>query len=170
MISLTRYARQSLRISGEHSGFYPEYLKKTKTGQPLPCGTIYWSITHKPECVAGLVSRSCVGIDIEKIKPVADFLFRRICNVREKGLFEQDDANLVFFRCFTAKEAVLKLLGIGLKGMDGARIIEAPDCLNTILTYGNDIYRVEHFIVDGNLASVVKGQSKVIWDYIDPYL
>lgn len=137
---------------------------------PLPCGGIYWSITHKPGCVAGLVSRSGAGIDIEQIKPVSSYLFKRICSKREKALFGKDDENLVFFKCFTAKEAVLKLLGIGLKGLACIKVIQITDILNTILEYNNCIYLVEHFIVDGHVASVVKGRSKVVWDYINPCL
>ncbi len=165
---LGRYARQSLRLSGEYSGFYPEYLLKDKDGRPIPYGDIYWSISHKLGCVAGIVSRSGTGIDIEKIKPVSDSLFKRICSADERKLFKQDDYNLAFFRSFTSKEAVLKLLGTGLKGMGGVKIVEAPDSSNTILMYLNYIYRVEHFMVNGYLVSVVKENSTVLWNYIDP--
>lgn len=165
-----RYARQSLRISGEYSGFYPDKLKKNKKGKPLSCRGIYWSISHKPGCTAGIVARSDTGIDIEKIKPVSIPLFKRICSPEEKGLFETDNINLIFFRCFTSKEAVLKLIGTGLQGMRGVRVIEVPDHLNTVLMADDDIYRVEHFIVDGYISSVVKGDSRVIWNYIDPDL
>ena len=167
-IFLGRYARQSLRISGEYSGFYPEQLKKNKNGKPLSCDGIYWSVSHKPGCTAGIVARSDTGIDIEKIKPVSIPLFRRICSTEEKDLFKTDNMDLVFFRCFTSKEAVLKLIGTGLQGMKGVKIIEVPDNLNTVLMAGGDIYRVEHFIVDGYISSVVKGDSRVIWDYIGP--
>jgi len=163
-----RCARQSLRISGEYSGFYPEKLKKNKKGKPLSCRGIYWSISHKPGCTAGIVARFDTGIDIEKIKPVSIPLFKRICSPEEKCLFETDNINLIFFRCFTSKEAVLKLIGTGLQGLKGVRVIEVPDHLNAVLMVDGDIHRVEHFIVDGYISSVVKGDSRVIWNYIDP--
>ncbi len=169
-ILLGRCARQSLRISGEYSGFYPERLRKNKKGKPLACRGIYWSVSHKPDCTAGIVARSDTGIDIEKIKPVSIPLFKRICSQEEKDLFKTDNINLIFFKCFTSKEAVLKLIGTGLQGMKGVRVIEVYDHLNTVLMADDDIYRVEHFIVDGHISSVVKGDSRVIWDYIDPDL
>jgi len=167
-VFLGRYARQSLRISGEYSGLYPEELKKNKKGKPLSCRGIYWSISHKPGCTAGIVAPFDTGIDIEKIKPVSTPLFRRICSAEENDLFKTDNMDLIFFRCFTSKEAVLKLIGTGLQGMKGVRVIEVPDNLNTVLMAGGDVYMVEHFIVDGYISSVVKGDSRVIWDYIDP--
>jgi len=58
--------------------------------------------------VAGVVSKAPVGIDIEKIKPISDSLFNRIVDVEELKCFDDESKQVIFFRSFTAKEAVLK--------------------------------------------------------------
>ncbi len=164
--STGRYARHALRISGEYSGFYPDKINKDKKGRPKPCNGIYWSITHKADCVAGIVSNSPVGIDIEKIKPVSDPLFKKICDPEERRLFKFDDRDLIFFRCFTAKEAVLKLTGVGLKGLDDTRIVDTSGQSGIMAEYKGNVYKIEHLIIDGFIISVVKNNAKIIWDYI----
>ncbi len=161
-----RYARHALRISGEYSGFYPEHINKDKEGKPKCCNGIYWSITHKTDCVAGIVSNSPIGIDIEKIKSVSEPLFEKICKPEEKCIFGQYDRDLIFFRCFTAKEAVLKLTGIGLRGLNDTRIVDTLGQSGLITEYKGNIYKIEHLIIDELIISVVKNNSKIIWDYI----
>jgi len=67
-------------------------------------------VSHKGDYAAGIVSKSAAGIDIERIKDVSVPLFKRIVSKDEQNCFKKDDEH-IFFRCFTAKEAVLKAIG-----------------------------------------------------------
>lgn len=145
------------------SGFYPEELIKGKNGQPLPSNSIFWSVSHKGEYTAGLVSKSAAGIDIERIKDVSEPLFKRIINDEEKRCFKTDDNNIIFFRCFTAKEAVLKAVGIGLAGLHDTCVVRVEDAANLFLRHRNTEYKVEHVFFDKYIASVVKDNFKVRW-------
>ncbi len=71
---------------------------------------------------------------------------------------------LIFFKIFTAKEAVLKACGIGLKGISKIKVVNASNFFHTILEYNKIFYTVEHFILDSHLASVVKHNTKIIWE------
>ncbi len=152
----TLCAVKSLYVSGEKSGFFPENLKKGDNGQPLPSKGVFWSISHKDEYAAGLVSKSPAGIDLEKLKNIALPLFKKIVSPHEKQCFNKERDNIIFFKCFTAKEAVLKAVGVGLTGLSDIVVTKADDSFNTWLSYKNIEYKVEHFFFDKYIASVVK--------------
>ncbi|MCP4115478.1 MAG: 4'-phosphopantetheinyl transferase superfamily protein [Desulfobacteraceae bacterium] len=165
--ALGRYARQSLRISGERSGFHPGTLLKGEAGEPLSCNGVHWSISHKPDFVAGVVSHGPAGIDIERVKPVSDSLFNRLLSPEEFACFGGGDRVQAFFRTFTAKEAVLKGQGVGLAGLSMVRVVGAPAPMVTRLDYQGSVCTVEHFWVDGHIASVVRDESDVVWECVD---
>ena len=155
--------------------FFPEKLGKGKNGQPEPCNGIFWSVSHKKEYAAGLVSKSAAGIDLEKIKDISVSLFNRIVRKKEKQCFREDDSNIIFFRCFTAKEAVLKAVGVGLVGLSHINVIKVENAENILLRYKNIEYQVEHVFFDKHIASVVKGacsddnQNNYQGNYQDDY-
>ena len=66
--------------------------------------------------MAGVVSTGRIGIDIEKIRDVTDGLFNRIVSDDERQCFGNQEERTVFFKTFTAKEAVLKRQGTGSGG------------------------------------------------------
>ena len=134
---------KSLHASGQKFGFFPEKLEKGENGQPLPSNNIFWSVSHKDEYTAGLVSKSIAGIDVEKIKNISLPLFNRIVSQKEKKCFKTDEDKIIFFRCFTAKEAVLKAVGVGLVGLSHISVIKVEDFLNMLLKYKNKEYKVQ---------------------------
>ncbi|MFO7750242.1 MAG: 4'-phosphopantetheinyl transferase superfamily protein [Desulfobacteraceae bacterium] len=164
--ALGRYARQALERSGKRSGFFPHSLEKNSNGAPLPDSGVHWSISHKPEYVAGVVARSAVGIDIETLRPVGGLLFNRVCTGEEMRCFHGDDQDplVVFFRTFTAKEAVLKAAGIGLKGLSRTRVVASRGASTTIISLEKDHYTVEHFIQRGYIAAVAGNHATVQWE------
>ena len=167
--ALGRHARQSLRISGQRSGFYPEKLLKGKSGEPLSCGGVHWSISHKTNFVAGIVSLEPAGIDIERVKPVTQGVFEKIVTLEEVACFGNCDYLDLFFRVFTAKEALLKLRGVGLAGLSGVKVVGAPEANLTLVQYQGDVSTVEHFWVDGHICSVVRKEADLVWDCVNPF-
>ncbi len=70
--ALSLFARESAKASGVKSKLFADMFEKDALGVPLPSNNIFWSISHKPDFVAGVVSVKKLGIDIEKIKDVSD--------------------------------------------------------------------------------------------------
>lgn len=165
--ALSFFARQALRISGERTGSYPKVLLKGHAGEPLASRGVHWSIAHKPDFVAGVVSSFPVGIDIERLRPVSEALFRRILTSKELDCFGGNDWIEIFFRTFTSKEAVLKVMGVGLAGLARVRVVGAPQTNTTLVDDGVNSYTVDHFWVDDHLASVVRGGGGVVWETVD---
>jgi 4'-phosphopantetheinyl transferase len=151
-------------MSAERSNLSIDFFEKDGSGIPLPSRGIYWSVSHKPGFVAGVVSDKRVGIDLEEIKDVSHALFRRILDSDEQSLFQGQDPGIVFFRAFTAKEAVLKITNIGIRGLSKTRITSVVDDTNMQVQYSGQNYWIENFYFDGALASVTKDHCDVQWN------
>ncbi|MFH2091996.1 MAG: 4'-phosphopantetheinyl transferase superfamily protein [Pseudomonadota bacterium] len=130
---------------------------------PIPFNGLYWSVSHKSDIVCGVVAKDPVGIDVEKKKKVSDALFSKIIDSDERGLFGDQERLLVFFRAFTAKEAVLKKTGIGIKGLSKARIDTVVDNTHLIVGFEGNQILVEHYYLNEYIASVTKDLWDVQW-------
>ena len=117
------------------SGLSIGTLEKGEHGAPIPVNGVYWSISHKDEYVAGIAARCPVGIDLERVKPVGTALFNKVCSTDGRDpflLFQQDHMAVqesadLFFRVFTAKEAVVKSQGVGLSELSAVKVIHVVD-------------------------------------------
>ena len=161
--ALSLFARESAKASGVKSKLFADMFEKDVLGVPLPSNNIFWSISHKPDFVAGVVSIQKVGIDIEKIKDVSDAVFKKIVDAKERACFISQDKTIVFFRAFTAKEAVLKKTGHGIKGLSKVKIKMVVDDKNLVVQYLDKKYLVENIYFDGYLASITKDDVDVQW-------
>ncbi|MEA3435738.1 MAG: 4'-phosphopantetheinyl transferase superfamily protein [Thermodesulfobacteriota bacterium] len=159
---LSQHARRALEISAEKSGIKLGELIKEDNGSPLPFDGNYWSVTHKPEYVGGVIASELIGIDIEKIRPCSKALFKKTADNREWALSDTDPLPL-FFRYWTAKEAVLKAGGKGLTDLSNCRIVQITDDNHLIIKYKNKKWFVEQFFFNGHVASVIKTTSHIEW-------
>ena len=163
VIGLSQFARDCARVSSLKSNLYMNIFEKDGSGIPVPSNGICWSVSHKPDFVAGVVSKEKVGIDLEQIKDVSDALFERIIDPDEERHFRRQDKQMIFFRAFTAKEAVLKKTTDGIRGLSKAKIKMVIDDENLVVQYSGEKHWVENFYFDGYLASVTKNHLDVHW-------
>jgi 4'-phosphopantetheinyl transferase len=154
VVRLSSLARQAVQLSASQSGIQLGELMKSPEGAPLPTGGYFWSLAHKPDYVAGVVADFPIGMDIEKIRPCAPGLFRIIADEDEWKL-GAPVSDLLFFRFWTAKEAVLKSVGIGMKALSRCRVIEVVDDRLMTLAYDNQRITVEHFYFNGHIAAIL---------------
>ena len=158
---LSRIAREALKLSAEKSGVPLGKLLKDGNGAPCPVNGNYWSLSHKPGCVAAVVSKDKVGIDIEEMKPRDELLFARVASDKEWELKERSWDT--FFRYWTAKEAILKVIGIGISGLKTCRIISVPDENHIALDYNGQLFLVEQLRYKNHIVSVLKGDNQIDW-------
>jgi len=158
VVRLSSLARQAVQLSANQSGIRLGELTKSPEGVPLPVGGYFWSLAHKTAYVAGVVADFPIGLDIEKIRPCAPGLFRMTANETEWKL-EGTVTDLLFFRYWTAKEAVLKSVGIGLKALSQCRVIEIVDDRHLMLSYKNQKYGIEHFYFNDHIAAIISHPS-----------
>jgi 4'-phosphopantetheinyl transferase len=163
---LSRQAREALDISARKSGILLETLLKKENGAPLPFNGKYWSLTHKSTYVGAVVARARIGIDIEKIRPVRQALFKKTADEDEWGLATESAIN-VFFRYWTAKEAVLKAAAVGLKDLSRCRVVRVADKNSLVINYLDKKWMVEHIFFDGHIASIVKAAAHIHWTLLN---
>lgn len=158
---LSWIAREALKVSAQKSRVRLGELLKDGDGVPCPVDGIYWSLSHKPKYVAAVVSNDKIGIDIEEMKPRAESLFARVAGAEEWALEERSWDTL--FRYWTAKEAVLKVIGIGIAGLRKCRITSVPDTNHISLDYRGQLFLVEQLRHSNHIVSVLKGDNEIDW-------
>lgn len=163
---LSAYARKALAVSARRTGVELGVLQKDDNGAPRPVDGIWWSISHKSDCVAAVVAPGPVGIDIERVRAVSDALMRRIADAEEWALL-RGDRRTGFFRFWTAKEAVLKATGVGYRGLSKCRVRQVPDKRHLIATYLETEWEIEQLVFDRWTVSVARQGIPVSWLLLD---
>ncbi len=163
---LSRISREALRLSAEKSGVLLGELMKNEDDVPCPFDGNYWSLSHKPKYVTAVVSKELIGIDIEEIRPRSESIFSLVASDEECEL-SRDRSWHTFFRYWTAKEAALKAVGIGIGGLKACRIISVPDENHIVLNYRDRLLRVEQLSYKNHIISVVKNDNQVEWVIAD---
>ena len=168
VIFLSRYARQALKVSAEKSGIQIGPLAQGDNGAPLPFGGTHWSISHKTRCVCGVVAPHPIGIDIEIVRPFSEGLFKKTAAEQEWALADmQSDSVVAFFRYWTAKEAVLKATGIGIKDLLKCKVHRLVDHKNLLIRYEGLEWQIEHFFYRNHIASIVKNSFQIKWEAVE---
>jgi len=167
--SLRALARQALRVSAHMSGLALGELHQDADGAPVPCSSTYWSISHKPRCVAAVSSTYPTGIDVEEVKPRGRNLLGYVATPEEWQLLEGEDPWHVFYRYWTAKEAVLKAASIGIAGMKGCRVKSVPDATRVAIEYQGHVYLVRQLRHGRHIVSVVHRGETVEWVMAKPH-
>jgi 4'-phosphopantetheinyl transferase len=160
---LSRHARKALQRSAIESGLPFVVALKDRHGRPLPDNGTYWSVTHKPAYVGGIVAPFPIGIDIERVVGRrTDALFDKVADAEEWNLMGRRTWE-GFHRLWTAKEAALKADGTGLRGLSGCRVTAVPTARSLIVWSEQRQMIVDHCFFDGHIASVAKTSGRVRW-------
>lgn len=162
IIFLRNAAREALKFSAKKSGVKFRGVKKDKKGVPLPFDGNFWSVSHKPKCVAAVIDREKIGIDIEEIIPRPAALFSYLATKAEWDLFKKKDRE-AFFRYWTAKEAVLKSVGKGIGEFKKCLVVSILNDNHLSLEYGDHLFRIEQINYQNHIISVVKNHNRIEW-------
>lgn len=165
VVFLRDYARRAVALSAEKNNLSLSLLEKDSEGRPAPENGVFWSLSHKPVIVAGVAAQRPVGIDIEILRPVRAGLMEKITDASEQRLVGPA-TDLVFFRCWTAKEAVLKAAGCGLSGLSRCRIHETADDQTMILYFGDRRWRVTHVFHDRCISAAACLDGHMQWQWV----
>lgn len=161
--ALSRLARHALHHSARRGGWRLGTLEKDSDGVPLPSNGIHWSLSHKETLVVAVAAPFPIGIDVEKIRPVDERLYRRVAVEAEWDLTGARD-RLTFFRFWTAKEAVLKAVGKGIAGLGHCRVATIHDEGMMTVTYDDTAWTVTHHWIDEqHLAAVTAEPERIQW-------
>lgn len=160
---LSRHAREALRLSAERMQVEIGPLEKDSRGAPLPFKGNFWSLTHKPDYVGGVVAPALVGLDLEQVRSCSPAMFRKTASEQEWALAADADRFQTFFRYWTAKEAVLKTGGEGIKDLSRCRIARIESGSRLFVDYAGNTWPVDQFYFDGHVASLANSGYRVQW-------
>ncbi len=165
---LSELARSAVEVSAgkNNINFSDVNLIKNNNGVPIPFDGYFWSLSHKNDYVGGVVASHKIGIDIEKIRPFAPGLYKKTASENEWNLSD-NDKEILFFRYWTAKEAVIKAVGSGLKDLLKCRVEKIIDKDNLVIKYNNKDWYIECFVFNGHISSIVKNDKKVKWTLME---
>jgi len=164
VIFLSRHARTALQLSAKKSGVYLGELVKDDNGVPQPFEGTFWSVTHKTRYVAGVAAPAPIGIDVERIRSFSEGLFKKTASEREWALADMEKYPVkAFFRFWTAKEAVLKATGIGIRDLLRCRVHQIVDDHHLRIYYERQDWLIESFEFDRHIASIVQNQYRIDW-------
>jgi len=164
--ALSGCARQALRLSADRAGVALGELRKDADDIPLPFGGYHWSVSHKPKYVAAVIGQARIGIDIEEVEPRRENIFGYVAGDEEWKLFGGKSWDSLY-RCWTAKEAVVKSTGTGLAGLKSCRVADVQDDANISLSFEGRPYKVAQMRLDGHIIAVLKNDNLVEWVVLD---
>ena len=167
VVFLSRHAREALRISAARSGIELGALNKDAEGAPLPSRGYHWSLTHKPAYVAAVASVEPVGIDLEEIRTTHDGLYRRVADDEEWRLAPPGGrSRRMFFRFWTAKEAVMKAAGTGIKDLSRIKIAKSRGDKDIVCEFRGGSWRVRQHFFDNHVAALAAREIEVVWSIV----
>jgi len=165
--AISQLSRETVFISAHLSQLTIKNLRQQKTGKPEPDHNVYWSVSHKPRFVCGVVSEQKIGIDIEEIRPQQLSMYDYVASEEEWACIEGYRSKRSFFRCWTAKEAVLKAEGTGIVDLLQCKIIEDLGESAMLLHYHDHQWRVEHYYLNNHIAAIIHDEhDKVVWQLL----
>jgi 4'-phosphopantetheinyl transferase len=153
-------------LSAERIGVALGELRKDGEDVPLPFGGYHWSVSHKPQYVAAVIGQGRMGIDIEEIGPRKENIFGYVASAEEWRLFGGESWDSLY-RCWTAKEAVVKSTGAGLAGLKSCRVADVLDDANICLLFEGRVHKVAQMRLDGHIVSILKNDNLVEWVVMD---
>lgn len=162
VLALSRLARQALEICSRKGRLRLGELLKDTNGAPMPFDGLYWSLTHKPKYVGAVISFEKTGIDVEEVRTVLPGMFQRVAGDGEWQL-GGPLSEMLFYRFWTAKEAVLKAEGVGMTGLSNCAVTKLWDRQYLELAYQDRRYLVEQVYFNGHIAAVVKNGLDSQW-------
>lgn len=109
-INILKYALSTqYQIECKELEFY-----KNENGKPFfkNIEEIFFNISHSENMFACAVSKKRVGIDVQKIKAVNEYVYGKVCTSEEiNSIFKASDSKAEFVRFWTKKEAYIKAIG-----------------------------------------------------------
>ncbi|MBF0449187.1 MAG: 4'-phosphopantetheinyl transferase superfamily protein [Candidatus Magnetomorum sp.] len=163
---ISKLSRETVFISAHLSHLAIQQLKQTSIGMPEPDNGVYWSVSHKPKLVCGVVSTCKAGIDIEELRPQQQSMYAYVASDEEWECINGSRSKRSFFRCWTAKEAVLKAEGTGIPDLLKCHVIEDLGDTGMILDYHDRQWIIEHYYLNNHIAAIVKDKMDIEWHLI----
>jgi len=133
---------------------------RVRYGPPLPANGTYWSASHTTGAAGAAVAPFPLGFDLERSRTMRTELARRFLSPSEPRI-----EPLV---AWTAKEAVLKKLGLGMAGLSRCTIVarESDDRLQLAFDGArHDVHLATHGDLHAALSHDGGAGTAIEWEW-----
>jgi 4'-phosphopantetheinyl transferase len=137
-----------------------------ENGKPRlePAEDVHFSISHTSDCIAVAFSRSAVGLDLERMRPVdAKALASRFFSPEEALAVRESGEIDLFFKLWTCREAAIKADGRGLSNlMDSTRVLMGKDAedAGVEILIGSNRWQGTHWKMDEHCHGALAFREK----------
>lgn len=162
-----RAARDACRGSARHLGLQLGEFERDDRGFPLPVDGWYWSVSHTRGVVCGVVYPAPIGIDVECVKKRRQEIVRAVASRTEYEVLEGFSWHN-FARLLSAKQAVLKKAGCGLKELSYCLLVASPNARSIILHHRDRHHFVHQSFHHGHYVSIsadVADDAEISWQW-----
>lgn len=164
-------ARAALVLAADALGARTLELAHDERGAPrLTGGPVGWhaSLAHTPMLAAAALARTAVGVDVEDwTRPRVERLLA-VFDGAELALLGSAEP-LELARLWTAKEAVLKLAGVGLAELSHCRLRARGPAGELVMAHRDRTCAVRHRVHGDHVAAFCSGQPlEVEWRTLEP--
>lgn len=90
-------------------------IQTGKFGKPFLPGGPCFSISHSGDHVLVALDDREIGVDIEQILPWQPEMAQMVFTAAERAWLARQPGNAAFYRLWTGKEAIMKVLGLGFQ-------------------------------------------------------
>lgn len=135
-------------------------------GKPYLSGNpVYFNVSHSGDYLALAVSKHPVGIDLQKVRPVKEGMYRKVVQPEEESLI-REAGNQDFIRLWTLKESFVKAEGKGLRiPMKSYYFIKEKE--DYFVFWGGQkqswTFNIEETLVEDYIVSVCGIEKEVSW-------
>jgi len=149
-----RGARAALAEACRLAGVELGPLDTDSRDAPVPFDGVHWSLTHTRTWVAaGLDRTGPLGVDVEALR-LPRGPRETALDDGERALFAGAPLELAFARCWTAKEAVLKLVGVGLLELERCRLVDVLPGGRCLIEHRGLTRAVQQHALPGHVLAV----------------
>lgn len=146
-------ARVAVHASARRRGAHLGVLLQDEEDAPLATNGWNWSVSHNGHLVAGVVGRTPLGIDLERIEARREAWIRAVADDDERARFALFDTRALI-RLWTAKEAVLKRAGVGLGELSRCRLVDRPRPESMTLEHRGECCLVRQAFLEDHVLSI----------------
>jgi hypothetical protein len=158
---LSLRAKDAAAMSAMASGHAVPAFEKDDLDRPVPTNGVYWGVAHKPTMVVGVTSHRPVAVDVEFIKERKDYQIAGALSTHEHRILGGSALD-AYFLAWVAKEAVLKLKGVGLSHLSRTAIIDAWSD-GALVAYDTEVQQVGYAFFNQHVAAITAPSREVVW-------
>lgn len=151
-------------MSAVASGTVVPTFAKDRDDRPQPTNGVHWGVAHKTTMVVGVTSKRAVAVDVERIKEREDYQIAGALTPAEHDILGGRPLE-AYFLAWVAKEAVLKLEGVGLSHLSRTAIVDAWSD-GALVAYGTEVHEIGYAFFNQHVAAITAPSREVVWTFV----